>query len=117
MTISRNLSSVFVAASVILSSLSLAPTDAHAKRKHVKEAIAAGIIGAAVGAALSHKHRHRNESYYPGYQPRYPDGGYNDYYSNTFSPGGGIICYRAQRICYDPNGTISHRTTFRIFGR
>lgn len=94
-----------------LASLQAIPAQA----SKTDDAIAAGIVGLAVGAALSHKHRHRKNAYYSGYQPYYPDGGYDDYYSRTFSPGGGVICYRAQRICYDPNGTISYRSTARFF--
>jgi hypothetical protein len=86
---------------------------AHASK--TDDAIAAGIVGLAVGAALSHKHKHRKDIYYRGYQPYYPENDYDDYYSRTFSPGGGIICYRAQRICYDPNGTVSYKATARFF--
>ena len=91
--------------------------EAQASRKHVREAIAAGVVGAAIGAALSHKHRHNNDVYYDGYVPPYQDNGYDDYWRKSFSPAPGVMCYNAERICYDANGTISHRNTFRIFGR
>jgi hypothetical protein len=105
-----------IAFAIVLGS-SAVSTEAHANRKHVRDAIVAGAVGVAIGAALSHKHKHRKDVYYPTYEPRYPDGEYDGYWQSSFSPQPGVICYNAQRICYDDNGTISHRYTFRIFGQ
>jgi hypothetical protein len=110
---SRTVVSMALVAALALPFATITPQSAQAGK--TEDAIAAGLVGIAVGAALSHKHKHRRDIYHRGYQPYYPDDGYDEYYSNTFSPGGGIICYRAQRICYDPNGTISYRATARFF--
>ena len=76
----------------------------------------AGVIGLAIGAALSHKHKHNTEVYYPGYQPYYPPNGYDAYYGRTFSPKPGVICYDAQRACYDSDGTFSNKQMRLYYG-
>jgi hypothetical protein len=93
------------------------PETASAKNKDVEAAIAAGVVGIAVGAALSHKHHHSPQVYYPGYQPPYAPGGYNPYFARAFSPAPGVMCYDAQRACYDADGTFSNKWMRRIYGR
>lgn len=84
--------------------------------KTVEAAVAAGIVGVAVGAALSHKHQHDPVIYYQGYQPYYPAGGYNAYYNQTIRPASNVICYPAQRVCYNSNGSVANKWSRRVFG-
>lgn len=97
-----------------LAPVSLASLPAQAK--DLDAAIAGGIIGLAAGAALSHHHHHDNNIYYPGYAPPYAPGGYGPYYGQSFSPNPGIICYPAQRACYNAGGDFAGKWTNRIFG-
>jgi hypothetical protein len=106
----------FLALAMISATVLATSVPAMAKHKNTKEAIAAGVIGLAVGAALSHKHQHNKEIYYQGYQPYYPPQGYNDYYARSFSPSPGVICYDAQRACYDRDGTFSNRWMRAYYG-
>ncbi len=103
-----------VAASVAI--LGAAPAPSLAKNKHVEEAIIGGIVGVAVGAALSRKHQHDNRVYYPNYQPYYPPGGYDPYFAGSFSPSPDVVCYRAQRVCYNANGSVANKWSRRVFG-
>lgn len=109
----RNLAAI----GFLSAALAAGTAPAQAKHKHVGDVIAAGILGAAVGAALSTKHHHSTQIYYPGYSPYYPPGGYNNYYARSFSPAPGVICYDAQRACYDPDGTFSNGWMRRIYGK
>ncbi len=80
-----------------------------------KTAAAVGIaVGlAAIIAAASSKRRNDD---YDRYGRRDYDRGDNGYYNNdSYSPTGGIICYRAQRSCFDDYHNYNARWTQREF--
>ncbi|WP_421694119.1 hypothetical protein [Aestuariivirga sp.] len=80
-------------------------------------AILGGVAGLAVGAAIADANHHNNRRiYYEGYQQPYPPGGYDAYFNRSFSPAPRVVCYPAQRLCYDANGTVAHKWTRRIYG-
>ncbi|WP_035831180.1 hypothetical protein [Kaistia adipata] len=73
-------------------------------------AIIGGLAGIAVGAAIADS-ANRNRDIYgapppPSYNPPAP-----------FSPSGGIICYPAQRACYNNGGAYNSNWTWRVYGR
>jgi hypothetical protein len=86
-----------------------------AKNRDVGASLVGGVVGVAVGAALSHKHHHDKVIYYPGYQPPYPAGGYDPYFNQAFNPAPDVVCYPAQRICYNMNGSVANKWTWRVF--
>lgn len=80
-------------------------------------AIVGGVAGVAVGAAIADAHAKKNKKiYYDNYAPPYPPGQYNPYFNEAFSPSTGIVCYPAQRACYNNNGTVSGSWTRKIYG-
>ena len=106
---------IIVAAALLLVSLyqpaeakGIGPTGA---------AIVGGLAGVAVGAAIADAARPaRPKYYYDGYAPPYRPGNYDPYFNQAFSPSAGVVCYPAQRMCYDNNGTVSHKWTRRVYG-
>ena len=82
----------------------------------VGAAIVGGIAGVAIGAALSDQHKHKTKVYYNGYAPPYGAGGYDPYFNRAFSPGGDVVCYPAQAMCYNNNGSVARNWTRRIYG-
>jgi surface antigen len=103
-----------VAAAVAM--LGVAPEPSRASDKHVKEAIIGGVVGVAIGAALSRKHQRNSVIYYPGYKPYYAPSGYDAYFAQSFSPSAGVMCYTAQRVCYNENGSVANKWSRRVFG-
>jgi hypothetical protein len=100
-----------------LAMLVAVPAVADAKNnKHVEEVIVGGLVGLAVGAALSRKHQHNNQIYYRGYEPPYRPDAYDPYFARTFSPNSNVICYTAQRVCYNNNGSVANKWSRRVFG-
>ena len=99
-----------------LASALLVSTHAEAPAGHKGAVIGGLVVGAAVGAALSKKHRHNTKIYVPGYAP-YPPGGYVPAWQQTFSPKPGVICYPAQRACYDGGGAYNPKWTWKTFSR
>jgi hypothetical protein len=87
---------------------------AHAAPSEAKDgrnaaAIIGGIAGLAVGAAIADS-ANRNPNVYgppppPAYNPPPP-----------FSPATGIICYPAQRACYNNGGAYNSNWTYRVYG-
>jgi hypothetical protein len=79
-------------------------------------AIVGGVAGVAVGAAIADANRPKKKIYYEGYAPPYRPGGYDPYFNQAFSPSSGIVCYPAQRLCYNNNGTVANSWTRRVYG-
>jgi hypothetical protein len=99
------------AAAFLSAALIVVPqTGQQAVAGKTKDAIAAGLIGAAIVAAASRHHKHHQKFYYDGYQPYQPNG-YDTYWNNAYSPAFGITCYRAQVACYKTNGHFSAKWT------
>lgn len=72
------------------------------------KAVAAGIVGLALGAAIADSGKRDRYIYGPpppAYGPPPP-----------FSPAAGVICYQAQRACYNDNGMLSAKWTRRVYG-
>lgn len=98
---------------------------------------AVAAVGIAVGlaaiiAAASSKKKNNDQYDRYGQQSYYQNNnGYNGYYNNnnnnnynnnnsynyndSFSPGKGIVCYRAQRACFDNNNNYNPRWSQREF--
>lgn len=86
---------------------------------------AVAAVGIAVGlaaiiAAASSKKRNNEQydrygrqDYDRGSSSDYGNNGYSD--SDSFSPGGGVTCYRIQRACFDNYNNYSPRWTQREF--
>ncbi|NJC07334.1 hypothetical protein GGQ62_000332 [Polymorphobacter fuscus] len=70
---------------------------------------AAIVLGAIIAAATSKKKSHEHDRYPDGYQD-------NNYGSDSFSPAGGITCYRQQRACFDGYNNYNAGWTSREFG-
>lgn len=70
-------------------------------------AIAAGIIGLAVGAAVDNA-VHRDEYVYGPPRPVYRAG-------TPFSPHFNVMCYPAQRACYNNGGYYNPNWSYRVF--
>lgn len=66
-------------------------------------------LGAIIAAASSKKKSHENDPYPDGYQD-------NSYGDDSYSPSGGITCYRQQRACFDGNNNYNAGWTSREFG-
>ena len=95
--------------------LTFTHTEAPAISK--KGALVGGlVVGAAVGAAVAADARHTTKIIVPGYAPPYPPGGYPPYYQQVTSPKPGILCYPAQRACYDAGGAYNPKWSMREFG-
>lgn len=95
--------------------LMFTPAESSAISK--KGALVGGlVVGAAVGAAVAADARHKTKIIVPGYAPPYPPGGYPPYYQQVTSPKPGILCYPAQRACYNAGGAYNPKWTMRTFG-
>jgi hypothetical protein len=106
-----------IAALVAAVGLSTAmPQQASANNSAVGAAIVGGIVGLGVGAALSDQHHHNKKIYYNGYNPPYAPGGYDPYFSKAYSPAANVVCYPAQRVCYNNNGSYAAKWTRRVYG-
>ena len=69
------------------------------------------------GAAILDAHAKKNKKiYYKGYNPPYQPGGYDPYFNQAFSPTTGVVCYPAQRLCYNNAGSISGTWTRKVYG-
>lgn len=80
-------------------------------------AIVGGVAGLAVGAAIADAAKPKKKKIvYPGYQPAYPPGQYDPYFNKAYSPVGGVVCYPAQRLCYNNGGSVNGTWTNRAFG-
>ena len=60
-----------------------------------------------MGAALSDQHHHNKKIYYNGYNPPYAPGAYDPYFAKVYSPAANVVCYSAQRVCYNNNGSYA----------
>lgn len=106
-------------ASVILSALAAAALlvapqhKAEAKISSTGAAILGGVAGLAVGAAIADSRKPKTKIYYEGYAPP-PQ--YDPYFNQAFSPTAGIVCYPAQRLCYNNGGSISGKWTRTVYG-
>ena len=80
-------------------------------------AIVGGVAGVAVGAAIADAAKPKKKKIaYPNYQPPYQPGGYNPYFNQAYSPEAGVVCYPAQRLCYNNGGAVNGTWTRRAFG-
>lgn len=80
-------------------------------------AIVGGVAGVAVGAAIADAAKPKQKKiYYDGYAPPYRPGNYDPYFNQAFSPSTGIVCYPAQRLCYNNGGTVSGTWTRKVYG-
>ena len=79
-------------------------------------AIVGGVAGVAVGAAIADAAKPKKKIVYPAYQPPYPPGQYDPYFNQAYSPVAGVVCYPAQRACYNNGGTVNGTWTRRAFG-
>lgn len=79
-------------------------------------AIVGGVAGVAVGAAIADAAKPKKKIIYPDYQPPYQPGRYDPYFNQAFSPEGGVVCYPAQRLCYNNGGSVNGTWTRRSFG-
>ncbi|WP_421694121.1 hypothetical protein [Aestuariivirga sp.] len=80
-------------------------------------AIVGGVAGLAVGAAIADANKPRTKKvYYPGYVPPYAPGQYDPYFNQAFSPTTGIVCYPAQRACYNNNGSVNGVWSRKVYG-
>jgi hypothetical protein len=66
-------------------------------------------LGALIAAASSKKKSHEYDQYPDGYQN-------NNYGGDSYSPAGGITCYRQQRACFDNYNNYNAGWTSREFG-
>lgn len=94
----------------------LAFTSVDVRASKSGKVIGGFVVGAAVGAALSKKHRHRDRVYVPTYVP-YPAGGYGPAWAQTYSPAPGVMCYPAQRACYNVGGAYNPHWTWTTYAR
>ncbi len=83
----------------------------------IAAAAAAGVVGAAVGAAITPQPDY-DADLYPGPPPPPPAPAGIGPARNPppFSPDASVICYPAQRACYDASGAFSGRWSWRIYG-
>lgn len=110
---SRLLLAAFAAAAMLVA----VQPKAEAKISAGGAAVLGGVAGLAVGAAIADSHKNRNKTiYYQGYNPPYQPGGYDPYFNQAFSPAAGIVCYPAQRLCYNNGGSISGGWTRSVYG-
>lgn len=80
-------------------------------------AIVGGVAGVAVGAAIADAAKPKKKKiYYEGYAPPYEPGHYDPYFNQAYSPATGVVCYPAQRLCYNNAGAVSGTWTRRIYG-
>jgi len=80
-------------------------------------AIVGGVAGLAVGAAIADSaNRNKKKYYYNGYQQPYAPGQYDPYFNQAYSPVAGVVCYPAQRLCYNNGGSVNGTWTRRAFG-
>ena len=81
-------------------------------------AIVGGVAGLAVGAAIadSANQKKKKKYYYNGYAPPYGPGTYDPYFNQAFSPTAGVVCYPAQRHCYNNNGSVANHWTRNVYG-
>ncbi|WP_395689918.1 hypothetical protein [Aestuariivirga sp.] len=79
-------------------------------------AIVGGVAGLAIGAAIADANRPKKKIYYEGYAPPYRPGNYDPYFNQAFSPATGIVCYPAQRLCYNNGGSVSGNWTRKVYG-
>jgi hypothetical protein len=80
-------------------------------------AIVGGVAGLAVGAAIADSANHNKKKYYyNGYAPPYGPGTYDPYFNQAFSPTAGVVCYPAQRLCYNNNGSVANHWTRNVYG-
>ena len=69
-------------------------------------------LQAAAGAAIADAAKPKKKKIaYPNYQPPYQPGGYNPYFNQAYSPEAGVVCYPAQRLCYNNGGAVNGITT------
>jgi hypothetical protein len=110
--------SFFVVVVATFAFTAMIQTKAEAKQMGpTAAAIVGGVAGLAVGAAVGDAHAKKNKKiYYEGYAPPYPPGQYGPYFNQAFSPTTGIVCYPAQRACYNNNGTVSGNWTRKVYG-
>jgi hypothetical protein len=89
-------------------------TSGWEKKKTDGAAVAVGAVALAaiIAAASSKKRNHQYDRY------EYNDGWNNNrYYDDSYSPSGGVICYRNQRACYNNwNHSYNSRWSQREFG-
>jgi hypothetical protein len=84
------------------------------KKNNDGAAVAVGAVAlAAIIAAASSKRRNHEYD-----RNQYNDGwNNNQYYDDSYSPSGGVICYRNQRACYNNwNHSYNSRWSQREFG-
>ena len=93
--------------------LAVLQQKAEAKISSTGAAILGGVAGLAVGAAIADSRKPRTKIYYEGYAPP-PH--YDPYFNQAFSPTAGIVCYPAQRLCYNNGGSISGKWTRNVYG-
>ena len=80
-------------------------------------AIVGGVAGLAVGAAIADSaNQKKKKYYYNGYAPPYGPGTYDPYFNQAFSPTAGVVCYPAQRLCYNNNGSDANHWTRNVYG-
>ena len=108
---SRVLLAAFAAAAMLVA----AQPKAEAKISAGGAAVLGGIAGLAVGAAIADSNKNK-KIYYEGYNPPYRPGAYDPYFNQAFSPTTGIVCYPAQRLCYNNSGSISGNWTRKVYG-
>ena len=110
--------SKFILAGLASAALLLAAQPAEAKTMGpTAAAIVGGVAGVAVGAAIADAARPKQKKIvYPGYQPPYAPGRYDPYFNQAYSPEGGVVCYPAQRLCYNNGGSVNGTWTRRAFG-
>lgn len=109
---------LFLAGAAALALLLVGQPAAEAKTiGPTASAIVGGVAGVAVGAAIADAARPKQKKIvYPGYQPPYAPGQYDPYFNQAYSPEAGVVCYPAQRLCYNNGGTVNGTWTRRAFG-
>ena len=114
--IRRHCKHLMVAAVTAAAVLAGTQHAAQAKINSTGAAILGGVAGLAVGAAIADSQKKKTKIYYEGYAPPYPPGAYDPYFNQAFSPTTGIVCYPAQRLCYNNGGSISGKWTRNVYG-
>ena len=71
------------------------------------------VVGAAIADSANHN---KKKYYYNGYAPPYGPGTYDPYFNQAFSPTAGVVCYPAQRLCYNNNGSVANHWTRNVYG-
>lgn len=104
-----------VAAAVL--TLAAAPATQAKTMGPTAAAIVGGVAGVAVGAAIADAAKPKKKKIvYEGYAPPYAPGQYDPYFNQAYSPVAGVVCYPAQRACYNNGGTVNGTWTRRAFG-